>query len=82
MRHGNHDDSDGDSAAESSILDFQDWRAIMAEAGCDHDAQLSDDEAHHRAHVPESPLQHVTQRSHSSEIDEADEDEESSKTSQ
>jgi len=54
----------------------------MAEAKRDHDAQLSDDEAHHQAHGPESPLQHVSQGSDSSEIDEADDNEERSKTSQ
>jgi len=86
MRDGTHDDSDGDSAAESSILDFQDWRAIMAEAKHDHDAQITNDEAYPRAVgivEPESPLQHVAGRSSSiSEIDEADKDEERSKTFQ
>ena len=86
MRDGNYDDSDGDSAAESSILDFQDWRAIMAEAKHDHDAQITDNEAYPRAVgivEAESPLQHVTGRSTSiTEIDEADEDEERSKTFQ
>jgi len=85
-RDGNHNDRDGDSAAESSILDFQDWRAIMAEAKQNRGAQIADDEAYPReVNIvdAESPLQHVAGRSSSSsEINEADEDEERSKTVQ
>jgi len=79
-RHGNHGDSDGDSSATSSILDFQDWRTIMAEAKRHHDAELDRDEAYRPEIEPESSRQHVARRPGSSEIDEGDEDEERSKT--
>ena len=82
MRYRYPDDSDSDSAAPSSIADFQEWRTIMAEAKRDRDAQLSDDQPYPPAVGPESPLQHVAQRSSNSEIDEADEDEQRSTTFQ
>ena len=54
----------------------------MAEAKRDRDAQLSDDQPYPPAVGPESPLQHVSQRSSNSEMDEADKDEQRSTTFQ
>ena len=83
MEHGNQDDSEDDSAAASSIADFRDWQAIMAKARHNCDPPIVDDEAYPQAVdilEPKSPLQHVAGRSSSSEIDEADEDEEQGNT--
>ena len=82
---GNHDDIDGDSAAESSSLDFRDWRALMAEARRERDAQTAADEAYPRA-VDIAEPECIGGRSSSGEIDESeavdDEDEERRNTSQ
>ena len=83
MRYGNYDDSDCDSVTVTSALDFNDSQAIIVEAELDCDVQITDDEADPQAvnvATPQCPLRHVARRSGSIDIDESEEDQESSKT--
>jgi len=78
MRQRNYDDSDGDSTAASSSMDFDGSHGcIMPDEEHDRDAQITDDEAYPRPaniSMRKSPTRSIAGSSSSIEIDDEEEE--------